>query len=943
MAPPLAVRPALLLLLMLTLLAPVAADDERQLRQNEPVDDIIARMLTSNDDATVPFNSWGNLVHTLQYGLAFILVLVMAHPLGLLFPKFLKLPLITGYLVVGIISGPFVADLLSDKVVDMLSSYVSALALSFISFQAGQEIYLPELRPQIASILKMLLLDYATVMVVATAIFALANNTFFYDTFTTNCQLGISLMFASIAVLVSPSTVMAIKIELNSVGAFTSLALGVCMCAEFVVLISFTVSRIVATTYCADLSMSVGNLVFTAAVVIGNIVLGVVVAGLIVLIFLIPNGVDEEAAQVAVAQAQVQHVQQQPYKRVASVVSDYRSSVAAVDDVSMVLDPDHAPHPHNAYVEEVDEDELKKRSGGHRPLWTTKTALYTKGFIWILLGYTFYISTTTISEATSASYGETWEVKFEPLLVLMIASCIAGHYSSIRHDMHVILDTAAPYIFLPFFVMTGAALQLDNVVNVLPLMSMYLAVRYFSIMTATYLGGRFVLKLPKEHYTSLWMTMAPQAGVSLGLAAEVKALIKDAWGAEFAATIVAAVVINQIVGPVLCSFGLRRAGEGMADRAAAARKAENEGDGDGTNVEASGVNSDGGPADRTHLSRAVSTPITQGNGDPRPLLPFYKVQSAVVIGDDEIAFEVALELSLYGAHVNVPLLDEELADKWHKMNESILQRTAKGELISYKNKLRDAKHDDAQNVSGMAASADVLIFTGNAVRTIEYVKTMKALLGAQPPRMIAIVLEPAVAKELRELDVLTIQPSIAMANVATRMALLEKELAVALSNEISTTSNFSTAAYFMRRGDEEERMSDVSLSDMRLAGRRLALGRSVVNHHSVDYDRLAESLAAENLPLPPPPSRVSMFGTSAVGHDPFRKRRNDMSAYEHFVVEEEPPVDYLPAGSVFDQQYVGPSPRNSLSRGSRNSRRRRSRVGSDSSLASLRRGFSSVV
>ncbi|RLN77712.1 hypothetical protein BBO99_00006530, partial [Phytophthora kernoviae] len=80
-----------------------------------------------------------------NYSLAFVVVLVAAHPLGLFFPKYFKLPLITGYLVIGIMAGPFVANLLSEGLVDMLANYVSALALSFISFQAGQEIYLPEL------------------------------------------------------------------------------------------------------------------------------------------------------------------------------------------------------------------------------------------------------------------------------------------------------------------------------------------------------------------------------------------------------------------------------------------------------------------------------------------------------------------------------------------------------------------------------------------------------------------------------------------------------------------------------------------------------------------------------------------------------------------------------------------------------------------------------
>ncbi|POM59083.1 Hypothetical protein PHPALM_36183 [Phytophthora palmivora] len=97
--------------------------------------------------------------------------------------------------------------------------------------------------------------------------------------------------------------------------------------------------------------------------------------------------------------------------------------------------------------------------------------------------------------AIAAAYGLSWEIKFEPLLVLMVASCLAGHYTPIRHDMHVILDTVAPYVFLPFFVMTGAALKLDQVVNAIPLMSLYVVLRFVVIFIACYVGGRFMLDI----------------------------------------------------------------------------------------------------------------------------------------------------------------------------------------------------------------------------------------------------------------------------------------------------------------------------------------------------------------------------------------------------------------------------------------------------------------
>ncbi|GMF36272.1 unnamed protein product [Phytophthora lilii] len=147
--------------------------------------------------------------------------------------------------------------------------------------------------------------------------------------------------------------------------------------------------------------------------------------------------------------------------------------------------------------------------------------------------------------------------------------------------------------------------------------------------------------------------------------------------------------------------------------------------------------------------------------------------------------------------------------------------------------------------------------------------------------MIALVPDCKFSKEMKEQGVLVIQPSIALANIATRMALLEQNLAEALSNEISTTSDFSTASYFLRPDTDRG-----SFSEMHLESRRLALGRSVVNHHSVDYDRVAEAFAAENLPMPPPPSRVAMFGTSsAAGFDPFASQRDPRPNF--FVVHDD--------------------------------------------------------
>jgi hypothetical protein len=58
----------------------------------------------------------------------------------------------------------------------------------------------------------------------------------------------------------------------------------------------------------------------------------------------------------------------------------------------------------------------------------------------------------------------------------------------------------------------------------------------------------------------LWMTMLAQAGVSLGLAAEVAVKFPE-WGSNFQTTMISVVLINQFVGPVLCKWALTNFGE----------------------------------------------------------------------------------------------------------------------------------------------------------------------------------------------------------------------------------------------------------------------------------------------------------------------------------------------------------------------------------------------
>ena len=73
-----------------------------------------------------------------------ILVSLASKQFGQFFIK-IRLPLITGFLFAGVVSGPAGLNVISMEAVKSLR-YVDQIALGFIAFAAGGELYLYELR-----------------------------------------------------------------------------------------------------------------------------------------------------------------------------------------------------------------------------------------------------------------------------------------------------------------------------------------------------------------------------------------------------------------------------------------------------------------------------------------------------------------------------------------------------------------------------------------------------------------------------------------------------------------------------------------------------------------------------------------------------------------------------------------------------------------------------
>ena len=179
--------------------------------------------------------------------IGFFIVAVASGNIAKSFLKF-KLPLITGFLAVGIISGPYVAGMLTKEAVHKLV-FINDISLAFIAFAAGAELYLKELRGKFKTISWMTFGQLVVTFVLSSVIlFYIAEYIPFMKDMSSNSKLAISMLIATIFVARSPASAIAIINELRAKGKFTQTAIGVTVIKDVLVIILFTICFALAGT-----------------------------------------------------------------------------------------------------------------------------------------------------------------------------------------------------------------------------------------------------------------------------------------------------------------------------------------------------------------------------------------------------------------------------------------------------------------------------------------------------------------------------------------------------------------------------------------------------------------------------------------------------------------------------------------------------------------------
>ncbi|MEQ8472926.1 MAG: cation:proton antiporter [Marinoscillum sp.] len=170
----------------------------------------------------------------------FLIIALASNQIAKSFQK-IRLPLITGMIFTGIIAGPHIIGLIPLSAKEHLQ-FINEIALAFIAFAAGAELYLRELRSRFKSI-KWNTFGQLFVTFVAGSIlvYLFASYIPYMASLSVGAKISIATITAAIFVARSPASAIAVINELRAKGPFVQTVMGVTVVKDFLVIILFSI------------------------------------------------------------------------------------------------------------------------------------------------------------------------------------------------------------------------------------------------------------------------------------------------------------------------------------------------------------------------------------------------------------------------------------------------------------------------------------------------------------------------------------------------------------------------------------------------------------------------------------------------------------------------------------------------------------------------------
>jgi Kef-type K+ transport system membrane component KefB len=393
--------------------------------------------------------------------LSFGFLILAAYTVGELATT-LRLPKIVGYLVAGVVFGPYVLGTVTVENAERLAP-VSQLAIALIAFLAGAELRWGEVKERGPLLLKMMSTE---LVITFLALFGLLYGFRDWVPFLSGVPdvqvVAFALLFAAIAIVHSPAVTMALLTETGARGPVTRTTLGVVLLSDVAVVLFFSGALAVARALVPPTGTAGETSVLLVLWEIGGALLVGALLGWVVALYL--RHVGRELVFFAI------------------LVAFFGLEIARLAHVEVLL------------------------------------TLLMAGFV-----------TENVSRE-----GEGVEL------------------------LHAMERSAAP-VFVVFFALSGAKIQVAQVAELLPLVIPIALVRAGAIWAGMRLGGRWAgAGEPERKYA--WMGLISQAGVAIGLATIVAEAYPE-QGAILGTLLLALIAVNETVGPILFRRAIYASGE----------------------------------------------------------------------------------------------------------------------------------------------------------------------------------------------------------------------------------------------------------------------------------------------------------------------------------------------------------------------------------------------
>ncbi len=165
------------------------------------------------------------------------------------------------------------------------------------------------------------------------------------------------------------------------------------------------------------------------------------------------------------------------------------------------------------------------------------------------------------------STGASTYVGLNPLLTSLFLGVYLGNRSARTERQLNTLSVLEDPLYLCFFTLAGTALHVDSLAEAGPLVAAYFVARAAG-KTVGPLAGGALLRVSQRIYTNVAIGLWPQAGVAIGLIVllESDSRLPVSMAPLIGTVVLAAVTVNEIVGPFCTRAALRRSRETGRDR-----------------------------------------------------------------------------------------------------------------------------------------------------------------------------------------------------------------------------------------------------------------------------------------------------------------------------------------------------------------------------------------